>query len=207
VKYFLLIATAVFGLPMIGLGEAAAALEPPPPATCDLPVSFDRDLHIAVDRKEKTIWISQAYADGQGGWDEHTYASYPVNVGKPGYETPSSKNQPNGVFEAFDIRDYGQEAIDHGKVKSSWIQLGTGRIIRYGESGFPFYSGIISFAEDSKGVAAIHDITNGTLNFRGESASTGSHGCVRMRRFDFRVLLGCARRIALSGYRVLVKVI
>jgi hypothetical protein len=203
----LLIATPIVVTGRKAWGKSTSNGNPPPPTTSDLPVFFDRDLHIAIDRKAKTLWVSQSLADGEGGTYEYTYASYPCNTGKPGYETPSSANEPEGVFEAFDIRDYGQEAVDYGRVKSAWIQLGTGKVIQYGDPRFPFYSGIISFDEDSKGVAAIHDIANGTLNFSGESANTGSHGCVRMRRADFRALLGCARKIALSGFRVLVKVI
>jgi hypothetical protein len=199
-----LLATSV--LPVVGSFSPVMAYEAPPPAVCDLPILFDRDLHIAIDRKQKTLWVSQSYADGEGGTYEHTYASYPVNPGKPGYETPSSENEPGGVFKAFDIRDFGQEAEDYGSVKSSWRQLGTGKVIRYGDPRFPLYSGIIAFAKTPHGEAAIHDISTGELNFAGESAGQGSHACPRLRRSDFRDTLGCAMKVAQSGYDVLVKV-
>ncbi len=115
-------------------------------------------LKLVLRLSERRVYLYQ---------DEQVLASYPVAVGKPGWETPT------GSFK-----------ISHKVKNPSWESpLEKGVFIPPGPSN-PLGDRLIVFAElGSKGFVGFHGTPNESL-----IGQAVSHGCVRMRNNDIRAL-------------------
>jgi L,D-transpeptidase YnhG len=96
---------------------------------------------------------------------DNLVASYPVAVGKPGWETPV------GSFQ-----------ITHKVVNPLWENPFSGLRIPPGPDN-PLGDRLMVFAQMSSGFAGFHGTTNESL-----IGQAVSHGCVRMRNRDIRAL-------------------
>jgi L,D-transpeptidase YnhG len=133
-------------------------LELPPlgNATGFLPDANQRNLRLVLDLSDRRVSLF----DG-----DQVIASYPVAVGKPGWETPV------GSFQ-----------ITHKARNPIWENPFNGTVIPAGP-GNPLGDRLMVFAKMSQGYAAFHGTTNESL-----IGQAVSHGCVRMRNRDIRAL-------------------
>lgn len=92
---------------------------------------------------------------------EQVKASYPVAVGKPGWETPTG---------AFLVLDKALNPV--------WENPWTGEVIQPGPDS-PLGPAIIVFEQNEEGMYAFHGTSNEEL-----IGQAVSHGCVRMRNED-----------------------
>jgi lipoprotein-anchoring transpeptidase ErfK/SrfK len=147
--------------------QTAVSLSSPVPLKPELPPlgsvarylpDTSAQLRLVLRLSERRVYLYQ---------DEQVLASYPVAVGKPGWETPT------GSFK-----------ISHKVKNPSWESpLEKGVFVPPGPDN-PLGDRLIVFAElGSKGFVGFHGTPNESLIGRAVS-----HGCVRMRNNDIRSL-------------------
>lgn len=133
-------------------------LELPPlgGATSFLPEAT-RDLRLVLRVSQRRVFLYEG---------DKVLASYPVAVGKPGWETPT------GSFK-----------ITHKVANPVWENPFTGQVVPAG-AGNPLGDRLLVFAQmGSRGFVGFHGTTNESL-----IGQAVSHGCVRMRNNDIRAL-------------------
>ncbi|MDY6937015.1 MAG: L,D-transpeptidase [Cyanobacteriota bacterium] len=131
--------------------QAPAAPEPPEATT---PVELEQRL--VLNLSDRRVYLYEG---------EKVKASYPVAVGKPGWETPT------GEFSVLDM------ALD-----PVWQNPWTGEVIQAGPDS-PIGPAIIVFLLDETGMFAFHGTPNEEL-----IGQAVSHGCVRLRNEDILAL-------------------
>jgi L,D-transpeptidase YnhG len=147
--------------------QTAVSLSSPVPLKPDLPPlgsvarylpDTSAQLKLILRLSERRVYLYQ---------DDQVLVSYPVAVGKPGWETPT------GTFK-----------ISHKVKNPAWESpLEKGVFVPPGP-GNPLGDRLIVFAElGSKGFVGFHGTPNESLIGRAVS-----HGCVRMRNNDIRAL-------------------
>lgn len=125
-------------------------------ATSFLPEAT-RDLRLVLRVSQRRVFLYEG---------DQVIASYPVAVGKPGWETPT------GSFK-----------ITHKVKNPIWENPFTGQVVPAG-AGNPLGDRLMVFAQlGNRGFVGFHGTTNESL-----IGQAVSHGCVRMRNDDIRAL-------------------
>jgi len=124
----------------------------PEPAPIEMTAPQDQPTRILLSLNDRRVYLYEG---------DKVKASYPVAVGKPGWETPT------GEFSVVD------KALD-----PVWENPWTGEVIQPGPDS-PLGPAIIVFKLDSEGMYAFHGTSNEEL-----IGQAVSHGCVRMRNED-----------------------
>lgn len=124
---------------------------PPPPA------AIVQELRLEISRSQRRLTVFQG---------QQPVKSYPVAVGKPGWETPLGKFQILQMFR-----------------NPAWKNPFTGVVIPGGDPGNPLGRHWIGFWTDGKNWVGMH----GTPN-PGSVGRAASHGCVRMLNKDIEDL-------------------
>lgn len=124
----------------------------PEPVPVEMTAPQDQPTRILLSLNDRRVYLYEG---------DKVKASYPVAVGKPGWETPT------GQFSVVD------KALD-----PVWENPWTGEVIQPGPDS-PLGPAIIVFKLDSDGMYAFHGTSNEEL-----IGQAVSHGCVRMRNED-----------------------
>ncbi len=139
------------------LPTAHLALLELPPLTEFTPFLPDLERKLVLRLRERRVYLYVG---------EEIEVSYPVAVGRPGWETPT------GTFKVL-----------HKVANPTWENPFNGRIIPPGPRN-PLGDRLIVFAPmGNQGYAGFHGTTNESL-----IGQAVSHGCVRMRNRDIRAL-------------------
>lgn len=112
----------------------------------------DSQIHLILSLSDREVSVQE---------DEEVIATYPVAVGKPGWETPTGE---------FEVRNMVRNP--------SWQNPWTGEVIPAGKNN-PLGRRWISFWSDGKNSIGFHGTPDESV--MGEAVS---HGCVRMRNED-----------------------
>lgn len=130
-----------------------------PPLQESTPFLPELERKIVLRLKERRVYLYVG---------EQVQASYPVAVGKPGWETPT------GIFKVM-----------HMVKNPVWENPFNGAVVPPGP-GNPLGDRLIVFAPmGNQGYAGFHGTTNEAL-----IGQAVSHGCVRMKNNDIRALFG-----------------
>ena len=146
-------------LPPVGdpsdfLPEEPSRVQPEPTPSTTAPEALERSL--VLNLSDRRVYLYEA---------DRVKASYPVAIGKPGWETPT------GEFSVLDM------ALD-----PVWQNPWTGEVIPAGPDS-PIGPAIIVFVLDETGMFAFHGTPNEEL-----IGQAVSHGCVRLRNEDILAL-------------------
>lgn len=159
---------AAASVPTIGVAVASEAnpeLEPELPAEVPpeylifdelFPQSTSRDTRLVIKLSDRRVYVYR---------DNHLLASYPIAVGKAGWETPK------GNFQVIQMqRD------------PAWQHPWTGKVIPPGPDN-PLGARWIAFWSDGRNFIGFHGTPNEEL-----VGKAVSHGCIRMRNKDILAL-------------------
>lgn len=138
--------------PLPPLGEPNKFIPPDPTAI----VNPIEQVHLVIKLKERRVYV---YRQNQ------VLTSYPIAVGKSGWETPQGKFKVQAMIK-----------------NPSWEHPWTGEVVPSGKDN-PLGSRWIGFWSDGKNVIGFH----GTPNER-SIGRAASHGCVRMFDKDVQAL-------------------
>lgn len=134
--------------------EEPSRVQPEPTPSTTAPDELERSL--VLNLSDRRVYLYEA---------DKVKASYPVAIGKPGWETPT------GEFSVLDM------ALD-----PVWQNPWTGEVIPAGPDS-PIGPAIIVFVLDETGMFAFHGTPNEEL-----IGQAVSHGCVRLRNEDILAL-------------------
>lgn len=116
----------------------------------------DKPIRLVVRLQERRVFVYSA---------DRLVVSYPVSIGKPGWETP-----------------VGTWKVTAKLVNPGWTNFLTGRVMAPGRNN-PMGTRWIGFFKDKRGEIGFH----GTQNIR-SLGKAASHGCLRMQELDVQAL-------------------